>query len=291
MNTENNTKRKTLREKVLERIQQMCLMDDDFMSVVLQHKECMELVLKIILGRNDLKVLECKSQYAITSLSGRSVRLDVLAEDSEGKKYDLEVQRLDSGAQPRRARYNSSLMDAEFLAKSDDVSSLPESYVIFITENDVLKGNEPIYTIERTIAETGGLFNDGTHIIYVNSQIQDESTLGRLMRDFHCVDPEKMSYEALSEHSGYYKNGEGVRNMCKLVEDLVREEREEGREEGRAEGREEGRAEGRAQGLEEKSEAIALKLLSMKTLSLEEISEATGLSVERVKELSQQHIA
>lgn len=288
MSADNTVKEdKTLREKILERIEKMCLMDDDFMSVVLQHKECMELVLNIILDRTDLKVEECKSQYSISSLSGRSVRLDVLARDSEGKRYDLEVQQLDSGAQPRRARYNSSLMDADFLAKGEDVSLLPESYVIFITENDVLKGNKPIYTVERVISETGGLFNDGTHILYVNSQIQDESALGKLMKDFHCVNPDNMNYSALSEHSVYYKNGEGVPNMCKLVEELVKEEREEGRKEGREEGRKEGREKGR----EENSKEIALKLLSMNALSLEKISEVTGLSIEIIKELAEKHSA
>lgn len=41
--------KKTFQEKILESIDKMCLMDDSFMSVVLQHKECMELVLNIIL--------------------------------------------------------------------------------------------------------------------------------------------------------------------------------------------------------------------------------------------------
>ena len=32
---------------------------------------------------------------------------------------------------------------------------MPETYIIFITSNDVLKGGLPVYTIERTIQETG----------------------------------------------------------------------------------------------------------------------------------------
>ena len=45
---------------------------------------------------------------------------------------------------------------------------MPETYIIFITSNDVLKGGLPIYTIERTIQETGALFKDKAHIVYVN---------------------------------------------------------------------------------------------------------------------------
>ncbi|MDE6580314.1 MAG: Rpn family recombination-promoting nuclease/putative transposase, partial [Ruminiclostridium sp.] len=239
--------RERLREEIKKRIKQMCLMDDDFMTMVLQHKECAELVLRIILNRNDLNVLSCKSQYEIHSLSGRSVRLDVYAIDAAGKKYDIEIQRADSGAEPERARYNSSLLDANSLDKQKLPKDLPEIYVIFITENDVLKRNLPIYNIERVITQTGELFNDRSHIIYVNSQIRNETALGKLMSDFHNKDPKGMNYPVLEEKSEFYKYGGGQSNMCRLVEELVAEEgkkiqekvKEACREEGREEGREE----------------------------------------------------
>ena len=42
---------------------------------------------------------------------------------------------------------------------------MPETYVIFITENDVLKGNLPLYHIERRIEELELAFGDESHII------------------------------------------------------------------------------------------------------------------------------
>ena len=45
----------------------------------------------------------------------RSICLDAYATDSTGKKYDIEVQRSDNGADPHRARYHSSMMDVENL--------------------------------------------------------------------------------------------------------------------------------------------------------------------------------
>ena len=117
------------------------------------------------------------------------MRLDVYAEDTNGTKYDIEIQRSDGGANPRRARYISSMIDSDTLLTGDDYSRLPESFVIFITETDVLKGNQPLYIIDRTINGTADKFNDGSHIIYVNSQIQNDTRLGKLMRDFTCVDP------------------------------------------------------------------------------------------------------
>lgn len=40
----------------------------------------------------------------------------------------------------------------------EDFAELPEVYVIFITEHDVLGGGLPIYTIDWKINETGGVF-------------------------------------------------------------------------------------------------------------------------------------
>ena len=62
--------------------------------------------------RKDLTVIKSVTQLTIGNLFGRSVRLDIYANDAEGKQYDIEVQQNDSGAVPERARLNSSLFDA-----------------------------------------------------------------------------------------------------------------------------------------------------------------------------------
>lgn len=54
---------------------------------------------------------------------------------------------------PKRARYNSSLIDANTTDIGAEFENLSESYVIFITKHDVLKGNKLIYTINRKIEE------------------------------------------------------------------------------------------------------------------------------------------
>lgn len=91
---------------------------------------------------------------------GHSVRLDIHAVDSAEKKYNIEIQREDKGAGSKRARYNSSVMDANSLKSGADFDDLPETYVIFITENDVMGGSEPIYHVDRIVKETGKPFND-----------------------------------------------------------------------------------------------------------------------------------
>lgn len=208
-------------EELLNIIENFRLMDDTFMSKVFEDKSCAELLLRVILNRDDLTVVRVVSQFGIKNLQGRSARLDIYAVDDKGKHYDVEVQRSDDGAAIRRARYNSSLLDANLLNPGDKFDELPESYIIFITEHDVLKGGKPLYTVNRTISELDhAIFTDGSHIIYVNGEIRNGTALGELMQDFFCKDPREMHYKVLSDRAGYFKKDkEGVDTMCKLVED------------------------------------------------------------------------
>jgi len=185
------------------------------------------------LEKPDLRVEEIKVQYTIKNLQGRSARLDVFAVDNTGKRYNIEIQRDDRWAGARRARYNSSHVDANILLVNDDTETLPENFMIFITEHDVLGGNKPVYHIDRTIRETGGLFGDGSHILYVNGAWRDDSPVGKRMHDFSCTDPDSMNYALLADRVRYFKEDkEGVQTMCKIFEDFGKEMRDEGIKEG-----------------------------------------------------------
>ena len=213
-------------EKDLQYIRNFRLMDDDFMSKVFEDKTCAEFLLQIILNRDDLIVQEVHGQHDLKNLQGRSVRLDILAIDKSNQVYNIEVQRSDRGAGAKRARYNSSLLDANLTEAGDAYDALNETYVIFITENDILKSGLPIYHVDRIIQETGKPFGDETHIIYVNSQIKDETELGKLTHDFSCTDPKDMYYKILADRVRYFKEDkEGVLTMCREMENMRKAER------------------------------------------------------------------
>ncbi len=104
--------------------------------------------------------------------------------------------------------------------------------MIFITENDVLGAEKPLYHINRFIEETGAIFQDDAHIIYVNSKIQDETALGRLMHDLYGTDPDEMNYKIPADEIRYYKEeAKGVSKVCKIMEEILDEGRMEGRKE------------------------------------------------------------
>ncbi len=243
-------------EKNKSWIRRFCLMDDAFMSMIFQKLECTQLLLRLILERTDLTVKKVRTQHEMKNLWGRSSRLDILAVDRDGKYYNIEVQRKDEGADPRRARYYSALLDTNITEPGEHFENLAETYVIFITENDVLGAGKPLYHIKRMIEETGKEFKDGTHIIYVNSKVQDKTGRGKLMHDLYCTDPDDMYYKELADEVRYYKQEEkGVSQMCKILEEI--------RDDGIAQGIERGRMEGRMEGEMKQKKATAFYLQKM----------------------------
>ena len=227
-----NKKDLSKKQKMLARIQEFTLMDDDFMTRFFENdKECTQFVLQTILGNKKLKVIDVLAQKAVKSLEGRSVRLDVFARDGRGKPYDIEIQRADKGAGAKRARYNSALMDADETVPGTDAGKLPESYVIFITENDIYKKGRALYKIDRYV-DGEEPFNDGAHIIYVNGKYKGNDPMGDLMHDFHCKKAGDMKSRILAERARYLKESDkGVRHMCRIMEEFAKEERKEGRDE------------------------------------------------------------
>ncbi len=203
------------------------LIDDDFMNVCFDgYNDGAELLLRIILNKPDIRVKSVKTQRRMKNLLGRDICLDIDADDENGKEYNIEVQRADKGAERKRARYHSSIIDSHLLQPGEDFNKLPETFVIFITENDVIGKGKPIYRIDRRIDDTDELFDDGEHIIYVNGADKNASTeLGKLMHDFFCTDPDDMNYKELADKVRYFKEDEkGVAAMCKVMEDMRNEE-------------------------------------------------------------------
>lgn len=232
-------------EKDLARLQGLRLMDDYFFSEALNGKTAaVQYIVNTILEREDLKIISTKAQVEYKSATMRSIKLDIWAEDENGAIIDIEIQRADSGAGAKRARFHSSMIDRTLLEKGQEFENLADTYVIFITENDKFKQGLPLYHITRTIKELGNTpFGDGAHIIYVNGEFRDTAhPVGRLMHDFACTRADEMFNPLLAAEVRYLKETEGGRFIVANVFDEIRKE-------GIAEGRIEGKAEGRIETL------------------------------------------
>ncbi len=263
----------------LQRLRGFRLLDDDFLTKCFEgDPKYIQLVLRIVLEMPDLVVVDVRTQVFVENLLHRSVRLDILATDSAGRRINVEIQRSDKGTGRKRARYNSSMMDANLLRKGENFDELPDTYVVFITEHDVIGDGQPLYKVERYISGSNKKFEDGSHILYVNGAYRDETPIGKLMHDFSCTDPEDMHYDVLAERVRFFKESkEGIAIMCKVMEDM--------RNESLREGMREGRKEGRKEGIREEKKLTVLRMLEIGKYALEEVANISGLSLEEVEKL------
>lgn len=226
MNLKKQGKDECIQEEKFRRLREFKPMDDEFMRCLFKNNiPLAQLVLRIIIGKDDLEIVECRTQEDMKRLVGaRSICLDAYGMDSMGRKYDLEIQRASKGARPHRARYHSSVRDIENLNAGQEFEELPDTYTIFITEEDFFGRNEAIYPIERMNLVTGNPFDDGEHIVYVNGEYRGDSALGKLMHDFNCTQADDMNYDLMAERTRYLKeNPEGVKEMSALMEEMCNE--------------------------------------------------------------------
>ena len=262
-----------MHQQDLKRLKQLRYMDDTFMTVCLADNfEAVELILRIILEQKDITVRSVRTQELMKNLQGRSAILDVHAVDSTGREFDVELQRSDAGAGAKRARHNSSLMDAHILKPGADTEDIPDSYVIFITENDVMNGDQAVYPVDRyvKIGRKKVLFGDGSHILYVNGKYRGDDEIGKLIHDLSCTDPDDMNYEALADRARYYKKNEkGVAAMCKIMEDM----------------RNEAAREAAIEAAQKSAREIAERMLRDGEMPLEKIARYVPISLEELKKL------
>ena len=248
-------------------IKNFTLMSDIFMRNVFKQRECLEYVLQVIMEKQDLKVIDQIIQKDYKNLQGRSAIMDCVARDSEGKQFDVEIQQDNEGASPKRARYHSGLMDMNTLNPGQDFDELPESYVIFITRDDILGYDFPIYHIDRHIKEADDSFQDEAHIIYVNSRKQEDTELGRLMHDLHCRNADEMHSPVLAKRVHELKDTQkGVELMCHEMEKIYSEGMESGEKRGEL----------------KKAKETALSLAEM-GLPVEKIAKAVNHNVNEVQ--------
>ena len=214
------------REEVNRLIDGLTLFDDDLMSRVFDKNiAATELILRIILGRK-IKVIRVNGQEEVrnSEVGGRNITLDVYALDENGEEMDIEVQGNSEGAHIRRARYHSSVLDSRMLQEGQRFKELKDSYVIFIYRHDKFRKGLPVYHIDRYVRETGEIFEDGSHIVYVNGNYKGDDEIGQLMNDFHQTDPDNMHYEELAQGVKHFKEvEEGRDTMCEAVQEYAKE--------------------------------------------------------------------
>ena len=94
---------------------------------------------------------------------------------------------------------------------------------------DIFGHGIPIYTINRYFEEIDDIFDDGSHIVYVNGNYKGDDTVGRLMHDFSCKEAKDMYYPELAKGVKHFKEEGGREKMCEAVEKYAEQKEESAR--------------------------------------------------------------
>ena len=242
------------KEKLLQQIQTMTLFDDVFTAVIFKNEGACRHLVRELMQNPTLKLIAFRTQDDIPQLISKSPRLDIVAEDAEGTLYEIEVQRLEEPAPARRVRFYTSVMDSELLRKGVDYDKLPEVYLFYISKEDIWKRGLTKYEVRQSLVcgDEDILYDNGLHTIYVNAEIDDGTSLAKLMQYLKTAKAGDASQGELSQYVNYLKSPEGGRVKMGEFEKYFREEgRKAGVEEGLKKGVEEGLKEGLKKGVEE----------------------------------------
>ena len=215
-------------EERRNKVRRFQLTSDIFFCKVLEDKEACQEVVRILLGHPSLVVKDVKTQYSIRNIENRSVVLDVLAEDTDGRMVNVEMQVSEDEDHQRRARYYQASMDMSFLEKGCPYEELPELYLIFITEKDFLNQKTGISYIDRVVRSRGTVTDNGVHEVYANLTYGcEDERIDELLRYMKKSDSDYQTevFPNVVRKVRYLKEQkEGVEIMCRILE----EERNEG---------------------------------------------------------------
>ena len=178
-----------------------------------------------------------------------------------------------------------------------------------------MQEGRPLYNIDRVIRESGKTFNDGSKIVYVNSQCRDDTALGKLMQDMYCTDPAQLNYKEFAPRMEQLKNKKEVsvtmRDLFEEYAQLAATRMAQDMAQGMAKDMAQGMAKDMAQGMakdmvkeaekkaqeavevaEKETKKNTLKDMACRMLrrgdSVEEVVEITSLPLESVRALQLQ---
>ncbi len=212
-------------EERKELLRNLNIMDDVFFQKIAEDKEVCEEILRVILQKPGLKVMDAQTQRFLRNIGAHSVILDLVCEDEDGSHINVEVQKSDNDDHVKRVRFNVSNIDTTFTEKGLDYQELPDVYVVFLSRFDVFKEKKTIYHLGMYIKETGTPVNDGIHRIFANCAVDDGSDIAELMQYFKNTKGRNSKFPKLSERVKYFKESqEGEKHMSQTLEEYVQKE-------------------------------------------------------------------
>lgn len=206
------------------------------------------------LEREDIKIVEMKTQVQKGDLKAKEVIFDAVGTDDKGRKYAIEIQNLHKKGFEERLAYNAAFLIRMTLEKGDEHEDRQESTLIAFCKFKPrgVSTDQVIYNIGRVYLETGERYPDNEKIVMVNgTHIPDLDTLmGKVLHDMYEEESENMILDSFKKTTHELKETEeGAKKMGEIQQMIYMDGRAEGYVIGKEDGRTEGLVEGRKEGL------------------------------------------
>lgn len=224
------------------------IIDDLMFQNVMKDPVNCRMFLHEVLPDLDIQGLTVRTQERIAfNKEEKFSVLDVLIKDSQGRRYDIEMQVAPQKDLDKRARYYMyKMMEDGFLHQGEEYGELTAVYVIFILPFDPKGKGLKRYTFTYSAREdTSVELNDESEIIYLNSKGK-KGSVSQGLEDFYSLMEGKNTtnsefikrikktmdnYRKTEEWSEHVMNTEQIKEMA-LAQGV-----EQGLEQGRREAR------------------------------------------------------
>lgn len=222
--------------------------DDFIFYKVMQDKDAckgiIERLLQIKIDHIEYPELQKTIQPYYTT---KGVRLDVYVKDSD-KVFNVEMQNRIFPELGKRARYYQSMIDIDSLLKGQDYSELPESYVLFICNQDPIGDGRPRYNFITLCKQDRNLqLNDKIEKVFYNVKEykKEEDPELKAFLNFVCTSDSTDSFTTelktlVSRLKQAESNKTEYMSMNLHDQDIQREAREKALKEGERIGEEKG---------------------------------------------------
>lgn len=268
----------------------------DLMSRVFFHgqNELVAHLLRHVTGDQSIVIKEVRTQVVYSNVNGRSAQLDIVARDTKGTIYDIEVQSQREKSLINRAYFYGATLLMNEVKAGTSFDEFPRVCVVFLLEHG--EGCNGQLVERMSMSGTSGTRVDmPVEIYFVNGALQDESVLGIMMGDKRSCQLRRFKDRLFRERMDVLLcTGIGRREMCEAERIWIEEIRDEveadalkrGREEGEATGLKKGEANGLKKGREEGREEVMRDIVhSMIAQKFDDriITYTTGMPLARIQ--------
>ena len=274
----------------------------DLMSRVFFHgqNELVAHLLRHVTGDPSIVIKEVRTQVIYSNVNGRSAQLDIVARDTKGTIYDIEVQGQREKSLINRAYFYGATLLMNEVKAGTSFDEFPRVCVVFLLEHG--EGCNGQLVERMSMSGTSGTRVDmPVDIYFVNGALQDESALGTMMGDMRSTELTQFKDCFFSSRMNMLLYTDiGRREMCEAeriwIEEVeadalkrgeangLKKGLEKGREEGEANGLKKGLKKGREEGREEVMRDIVHSMIAQK-FDDSIITYTTGMPLARIQDM------